>query len=918
MRLPDGPLTTYRADDGSIGIAALDGASLDEAMLPAPAAKAVSLTVGTRQRPQGFWLGDPIAGGSWVDTGSGGLWGAGWREGGAFDYRRAVGDGLGNSIVAGCLRAITEAVGEPPPKLYTLDGKDERQPSKEPLALLRLLRRPNPYLTWKRAAVYIALAQHAAGAAYFWKARSGAGRVVALWPLPPDRRSIWPIEGASTSEYLTGFGYKPEGQETPITLPPEDVLYLPYSNEPLNPRRPRSPLESIYKQIFTDEEAADFTASVLRNFGVPGVVLSPDPGAVPNGGGGPDQAAREQIKQTYKQKFGGASRGEPMVLTGPMRVSVVSYSPEQMRLDRLQMVPESRICAALGVPPIVALLLSGLEMATYCLPAAARVWTPAGAVPIAAVVPGQIVWSFVDGRIEPRRVVRAGKTGHKALYEIKTKNRTLRATGNHPVLVRTAGRAGGGPRSGRTPVGVTWKRVDELTTADYVVQPKALPDQGGHTLSDGSEATPEMMQFLGALLGDGTVERGTIRMAIPTADRCAKVYRELAQALFTKQAHASGGNPTAQSQIARVPIVVQEQPRSFRFASRVAAALLTSAAWGFAGRAATKRVPAWVYALARPLRLAFLAGVVDSDGSVSKLGQLTVGFANEALTHDVRDLLISVGIQCCNVRYQQQRASGLPQPGRQDTYDFWTFTASSAAQVAAIPFSDPVYRERVEAHRHRLGRDGTWGRPRGGLDETLGFYRIHSIQSLPAEDVYDIEVEDGHSFIADGVVVHNSNAKQMREQFIEQKMVPYWSVLEEDLTWDLLPEFGGDPTQAGITLDLQDVRALQEDQDTRYKRVSDMASRGGLLVDEWRKELGFPPLPGGQGQVLYVPTTSTPTKPEDLLPKPEPAAASASVGDGTAPPPPPNGTNGQARLEDLQRLPAVVANGTNGMNGRAQ
>jgi HK97 family phage portal protein len=529
MRLPDGPLTTYRADDGSIGIATLDGASLDEAMLPAPAAKAASLTVGTRQRPQGFWLGDPIAGGSWVDTGGGGLWGAGWREGGAFDYRRAVGDGLGNSIVAGCFRAITEAVGEPPPKLYALDGKDERQPSKEPRALLRLLRRPNPYLTWKRAAVYIALAQHAAGAAYFWKARSGAGRVVALWPLPPDRRSIWPIEGASTRDYLAGFGYKPEGQEDPITLPPEDVLYLPYSNEPLSPRRPRSPLESIYKQIFTDEEAADFTATVLRNFGVPGVVLSPDPGALDKGGGGPDQAAREQIKQTYKQKFGGASRGEPMVLTGPMRVNVVSYSPEQMRLDRLQMVPESRICAALGVPPIVALLLSGLEMATY------------------------------------------------------------------------------------------------------------------------------------------------------------------------------------------------------------------------------------------------------------------------------------------------------------------------------------------------------------------------------------------------------SNAKQMREQFIEQKMVPYWSVLEEDLTWDLLPEFGGDPTQAGITLDLQDVRALQEDQDTRYKRVSDMASRGGLLVDEWRKELGFPPLPGGQGQVLYVPTTSTPTKPEDLLPKPEPAPA--AVGDGMALPPPngangtANGTSGQARLEDLQRLPAVVANGT---NGRAQ
>jgi hypothetical protein len=92
-----------------------------------------------------------------------------------------------------------------------------------------------------------------------------------------------------------------------------------------------------------------------------------------------------------------------------------------------------------------------------------------------------------------------------------------------------------------------------------------------------------------------------------------------------------------------------------------------------------------------------------------------------------------------------------------------------------------------------------------------------------------------------------------------------------------------------------------------------MASRGGLLVDEWRKELGFPPLPGGQGQVLYVPTTSTPTKPEDLLPKPE-AAAPMAVVDGAVAAPVgnnghANGTAAPAQLADLQRLPAMATNG---------
>jgi HK97 family phage portal protein len=527
MRLPDGPLTTYRADDGSIGIATLDGTALDGAQMPIPATKAASLRVGSQQRA-GFWLGDPVAGGVFVESGgstAGSAWGAGWREGGTFNYRAAVGDGLGNSIVAGCLRAIAEAVGEPPPRLYTLDAEDERQPTKEPRDLLRLLRRPNPSMTWERLAVYVAIAQHAAGAAYLWKARSQNGRVTQLWPLPPDKRTIWPLEGPDTAHWIAGFAYKPAGHEAPIPLPADDVVYLPYGGLNLgNLRQPRSPLDSVTKQLFTDEEAADFTASVLRNFGVPGVILSPEPAAM-GSGGTPTQADLEQQKAIFKQKFSGASRGEPMALRAPYRVSVVSYSPEQMRLDRLQMLPEARVCSALGVPPIVALLLSGLEQATY------------------------------------------------------------------------------------------------------------------------------------------------------------------------------------------------------------------------------------------------------------------------------------------------------------------------------------------------------------------------------------------------------SNAKQMREQFIEQKMVPYWRLLESDLTWALLPEFGGDPERAGISLDLQDVRALQEDQDAKYKRMTDLAARGLVTINQVQQELGFKGF-GPDGDVLLIPTTSMPTPPADLLPKPEPAAPVA--GDGLALPPPngvngtANGTSGQARLGDLQRLPAVVANGTNG------
>jgi hypothetical protein len=65
------------------------------------------------------------------------------------------------------------------------------------------------------------------------------------------------------------------------------------------------------------------------------------------------------------QRFGGDNRGMPLVMKGPSKVAVLSFSPQQMRMTELRRVPEERISAALGVPAIVAGLGVGLDHATY-------------------------------------------------------------------------------------------------------------------------------------------------------------------------------------------------------------------------------------------------------------------------------------------------------------------------------------------------------------------------------------------------------------------------------------------------------------------------------------------------------------------------------------------------------------------------
>jgi hypothetical protein len=54
-----------------------------------------------------------------------------------------------------------------------------------------------------------------------------------------------------------------------------------------------------------------------------------------------------------------------MVSSNRMKVEVLSFSPEQMDLKLIRRLPEERVCAVLGVPPIVAQLGAGLDRSTF-------------------------------------------------------------------------------------------------------------------------------------------------------------------------------------------------------------------------------------------------------------------------------------------------------------------------------------------------------------------------------------------------------------------------------------------------------------------------------------------------------------------------------------------------------------------------
>ena len=277
----------------------------------------------------------------------------------AFDYLSAVGDGTGSSTVMAPLLWIARTFPEAPLALWQDDnGIEVRVANDHPM--LRLMRRPNPHYTRPMLWMATLTDYYIDGNAYWLKIRDRSGRVVELWWAPQ-----WTMEPKGTEdEFITHYEYKPSFTAIPIAV--DDVVHFRYGLDSDDPRKGRSPLKSVLREVFTDDEAANFTASLLRNMGVPGLLVSPDGDHSVS----PEDAAA--TKAYIKENFSGDGRGSALVMSGPTKVQQFGFSPEQLLLKELRRVPEERVSAVLGVPAIVAGLGAGLDRSTFSNMAEAR------------------------------------------------------------------------------------------------------------------------------------------------------------------------------------------------------------------------------------------------------------------------------------------------------------------------------------------------------------------------------------------------------------------------------------------------------------------------------------------------------------------------------------------------------------------
>ncbi|WP_120313647.1 Fe-S cluster assembly protein SufB [Mycobacterium alsense] len=406
-------------------------------------------------------------------------------------------------------------------------------------------------------------------------------------------------------------------------------------------------------------------------------------------------------------------------------------------------------------------LVAGVAAQYECLAGDTLVWTAnRGQIPIKDVEFGDRVFSYDEDaeRFIVAPVKASAQTDTRLTYAIKTTRRTIRATDNHPMLVLRDERKQGRQRCRYVR---RWVTAGEIQAGDFIAVPRQLPEFGTSAhlpsvpgLTSPARSSVDLMWLLGLYMGDGNLHLSTktyrIQLAIPASDvelrtEVARVVKEL----FGLRCIEADEHRVVVNSKALTELIVE---------------------LGFGGLSLTKRVPDWVYDLPIDQRLAFLGGWVDADGYVgpAKSGSILLTCANQALIDQGRELA-----QLCGLRTGGPWSFSQPyRHAPERTQIAWRLGISG--DFERLGCRNRKRTDRFGRRRYMHSSNGAHGTTiRAHCNEWLGFERVKSVEPYAVEPVYDIEVDGPHNFVAEGLVVHNSEVvyHQIREDLEAQGVV---------------------------------------------------------------------------------------------------------------------------------------------------
>lgn len=292
------------------------------------------------------------------------------------DYQSIAGDPWLNSASSICLNWLVRNFAEPPLQVVQLQRGGKENPLDGHAlieATTNLENRPSDPVAFYAGLVVDLCCD---GNALQLKVRSGAGKVVGLDYVPRSKWTIVPDWTDPAFPWIRAYRIRNQYVE------PQDVVHYRYGTDPLHPWLGLGPLVPILREIATDNSAATYSAAILKNFGVPALYFGPVDSEQFI-----DEVTHKKLAAGIASAYSGDGAGKTMISDTALKPDKMGFSPDELAIEKIRDVPESRICAALGVAAMVVGLSVGARQRTYSNYAEAERQTQLnGLVPLQKIV----------------------------------------------------------------------------------------------------------------------------------------------------------------------------------------------------------------------------------------------------------------------------------------------------------------------------------------------------------------------------------------------------------------------------------------------------------------------------------------------------------------------------------------------------
>ena len=488
-------------------------------------------------------------------------------------------------------------------------------------------------------------------------------------------------------------------------------------------------------------------------------------------------------------------------------VSALADVAEDRRYVRPELTPDRVLDIRAGRHPVVELtlegttftpndthlapdraivILTGPNMGGKCVTGDTLILTKQGLHPIAHfATPNQPDDTFhpltltLEGPSGPVETSHVYSGGEQATIRIRTRTGfELEGTPEHRIWVRSA--------DGRE----QWRRLDELQPDDYVAirygselwgtqtrlsMPQVALDHRAKRYPLPPELSPDLAYLFGLLVGDGTL---TYRESFLLSTRDPWIAQEFTRIMQEQFGYTPGVKSNGKDYV-----VSSIQIRAFLAAN----GLGYHPSW-------EKTVPESILKAPREMVVAFLQGLFDTDGTAeNRYGNIRLSLSSKMLVRQVRMLLLNLGILASiqekptkhrmsyrlgingehAIRFHQRVGFRLPRKAKPSSRLKSNFSGlwpvdglrrPKRQQEKRLPEGDPwseAPKESAFTRQANLSSPKTSvlnhaQMPNKAIRSNHYFYDPIVEKQAGRARVYDFSVPQGHAFIAEGFISHNS------------------------------------------------------------------------------------------------------------------------------------------------------------------